>query len=70
MWFMCSMYCDYFIFFILSKLSVQGKYQISREFGRYVQGINGFRLATLQECHHKLEGGLLSDSQDRHLNLE
>ena len=42
----CSMYCDYFILFF-SKLSVQGKYQISREFGRYVQGIIGFRLATL-----------------------
>ena len=40
------MYCDYFIFFP-SKLSVQGKYQISREFGRYVQGINVFRLASL-----------------------
>ena len=29
------------------KLSVQGKYLKSREFINYVQGINGFRLASL-----------------------
>ena len=44
----CIVTISFFILF--SKLSVQGKYQISREFGRYVQGINGFRLATLKRA--------------------
>ena len=47
------MYCGYFKLCFFSKLSVQGKCQISREFGRYIsreiyfQGSNGFRLASL-----------------------
>ena len=48
----CIVTISFFIFF--SKLSVLGKYQISREFGRYVQGINGFRLATLQQVEPPL----------------
>ena len=36
-----------YCFFFFSKLSIQAKYQISREFGSYVQEINGFRLASM-----------------------
>ena len=52
MWFVVYMYCDYLILFF-SKLSVQGKYQISREFGRYIcPGNQWFQVGNSGMCVH------------------